>query len=182
MNSMKTKPTVVPLTKHMNFILKSYNVSFNDYHVDYFRRVAANSNIYEFSIIREVPRFLMDISVKSLPKYKVVYKMSNMDGCSYLKNPIMIGIFSNIYKRILVNKTTFSCPIPKGVFFIRNEFWKNILPPLHPKGSFLFNVRIRNETSAKAALDFFWSYSIVNVKINKYPTAMNLVYLVLLDL
>lgn len=152
------------MTQHLNFIFEKFNVSFNVKYVEYFKNIPSDRYVYEFKVIEEVNTFSMDIRVNSFAKNKEIYKMSNIDGCFFLKNTLSNRIFHNFYKRLLVNRTTFNCPIEKGIYYIRNKFWKTVLPPIHPRGHYNLNVKIKTPDAIKPALDFTWTYSIVNVK------------------
>ncbi|KAI8127281.1 hypothetical protein CVS40_3081 [Lucilia cuprina] len=145
---------------HDNFL-----VDFDPYHVEFFRKISNKSSIYEFAVKREVSRFYIDMFVRWNTKDKEVYKVTNMAGCVFLSNPLMNRLFYNFYKNLLVNETLFTCPIKRGQYYLRTQISKNVMPPIHPKGNFTFNVLIKNNTSNDGAmLDFRWMYRLQNGK------------------
>lgn len=93
--------TVIPLTQHLNFIFEKFNVSFNVKYVEYFKNIPSDRDVYEFKVIEEVNTFSMDIRVNSFAKNKEIYKMSNIDGCFFLKNTLSNRIFHNFYKPLM---------------------------------------------------------------------------------
>lgn len=144
--------------------MDSFHANYGSHHVKYFRKTSPESNIYEFEIIKPVSKFYIDAYVKSNSKNKEVYNIKNMDGCIFMSNPLVNRLFHNFYKSLLVNKTFYSCPMKIGTYFIRNEFSKNIMSPIHPRGNFTLNVQLKNNTNNGVLLDLNWSYRLVKVK------------------
>lgn len=155
----------ISFMKNLRFLQDNFFVDFDTYHVNFFRKISENSSIYEFLVKREVDSFFIDMFVRWNSKNKEVYRVTNMDGCVFLSNPLMNRLFYNFYKNLLVNSTLFTCPIKKGQYFLRTEMSKSVMPAIHPKGNFTFNVRIKNSTSNDGILlDFIWNYRILKNK------------------
>lgn len=129
--------------------------------MEYFSKVSPDSDVYEFYAKRDVYAFYVDTFLRSNSKDKETYRMTNMDGCIFLRNPLMNRLFYNFYKNLLVNQTIFSCPVRKGVYHLRTALTQDIMPMFHTKGNFTTQVRIRNNTvndNSGVILNFRWNY------------------------
>jgi len=92
-----------------------------------------------------------------------MYKI-NMDGCAFLNNPIMNKVLGSTYRRLLVN-TTFKCPIPPKVYFMRSAAMTYVTPEFHPAGRYHLNARIKmSQTRAPFVMEVDWKYNIIHLK------------------
>ena len=142
-------------------------MEFDPYYVEFFRKTSPDSDIYEFSVKRDVFAFYVNTFERSNTKDKEIYRMTNMDGCVFLGNPLMNRLFYNFYKNLLVNQTLFSCPVKKGVYLLRTNLTQDVMPMFHPKGNFTTLVRIRNSTmndNRGVMLSLRWNYRLVKRK------------------
>ena len=132
----------------------------------YFRQILTNPEIYEFYVDHQFNMFHCDMLVLWNSNARDVYRVNKMDGCSFLKNPLSNRIFSNFYQSMLVNKTTFKCPIKAGRYYLKPKLTAAVIPSIHPKGNFTFKVLIKQSTNSNenAVLDLIWKYRMTKGK------------------
>ncbi|KAH8394717.1 hypothetical protein KR222_002424, partial [Zaprionus bogoriensis] len=134
--------------------------------VEYFDLVPGSDMIYRFKVIKLATRFFISITLRVLKTKKIMYKVDKLDGCQFLKSPLMNQVFGEFYHNLLVNNTSFHCPIRTGVHFLRNLLTANLLPTLHPAGHFQLTVSVRKAplNATSMIMQMVWNYSITHIK------------------
>lgn len=153
------QPTVIPLTKSVKFILQDFLASVDSVYVKEFRRLSPGGNIYNLHIVKDIKVLFIDVVIYQSGKSREVYKLNNMEGCTFLSNPLLNRVFHGFYENLVVNKTNpMKCPIKTGSYLFRNAFNKNALPQIHPKGNFTLNLRLKANTFDSVMLELKWLY------------------------
>ncbi|XP_002016482.2 uncharacterized protein LOC6590828 [Drosophila persimilis] len=150
---------------NMNFIMESLETFCDHDYVEYFRKVPDAGLLYTFRVARPAAAFSIDITGKVLKTQKVMYRTENINGCEFLRNPLMSKVFGIVYKHLVVNGTFFECPIKPNVYFLKNEGAMAVLPSFHPPGRFQLSMRVKMAESRQPfVMEMLWKYRIVRIK------------------
>ncbi|KAH8272818.1 hypothetical protein KR018_000712, partial [Drosophila ironensis] len=148
-----------------NFILETLETSCDHDYVEYFHKVPKMVKMYTFRVVKLAPSFTIDIAVRVLKTKRIMYKVENIDGCQFLRNPLMNRILGTIYKRLVVNGSIFSCPIRPRVYFLKDEGTVAMLPTFITPGRYQVTMRVRmKESQAPFIMEMLWIYSVVKIK------------------
>ncbi|XP_034142209.1 uncharacterized protein LOC117592477 [Drosophila guanche] len=144
------------------FTLETLETSCDGNFVEYFHSVPNAVSLYTFRVVKLAPAFTIDIAVRVRKTKRVMYKVDNVDGCLFLRNPLMNRIFGSVYKRLIVNGSWFSCPIQPGIYFLKNEGSLEMLPSFHPTGRYQVTVQMKMPNSGGPfVMQMMWIYNIV---------------------
>ncbi|KAH8369951.1 hypothetical protein KR093_001541, partial [Drosophila rubida] len=144
-------------------IVEAVRTSCDHDFVEYFDKVPHTQLLYTFRVAKVAPTFTLALVMRSVKTKRVMYKIS-VDGCPFLSNPIMNKALAPIYRRVLVN-TTFKCPIPPRVYFMRSVAAAFEMPSFHPDGRYHMNARIKmSQSRAPYVMEIDWKYSIIHLK------------------
>ncbi|XP_034654594.1 uncharacterized protein LOC117892454 [Drosophila subobscura] len=150
---------------NINFILESLETTCDHDYVEYFRKVPEAGLLYTFRVVRPANAFSIDITVKVLKTQRVLYRTANINGCEFLRNPLMSKVFGTVYKQLVVNGSFFKCPIPPKVYFLKNEATVAMFPTIHPPGHFQLSMRVKmSESRQPYVMEMLWKYKIVRNK------------------
>ncbi|XP_061389871.1 uncharacterized protein LOC133325058 [Musca vetustissima] len=156
---VRAKPTVIPLTKSLKFILEDFESSIDSEYFKEFRLISPEENIYNCEIGKEVREFYIDVIINQLNMKRELYRMNNMKGCIFLADTLLNRVFHGFYENLLVNRTqSIKCPLRRGSYLIRNAINKAALPQFHPKGNFSLILRLKANTMDWIMLELTWLY------------------------
>lgn len=148
--------------KEVTLQLEAFVPSFDSVYVADFRPIKSMGNIYELVVIKDIKAIFIDVLVTALDNERVAYKLNNLEGCTFLSNPLFNRVFYAFYKSLVVNSSTpMSCPIKAGSYLLRNEFNKSSFPQIHRKGNFSLNLKIKSNVYDKVVLNLNWIYRFV---------------------
>ncbi|XP_062132105.1 uncharacterized protein LOC133842848 isoform X1 [Drosophila sulfurigaster albostrigata] len=155
--------TIVNVRGKVKTIIESVETDCDHDYVEYFDIVPNKILLFTFRVAKVAPSFNLTITTRSAKTKRVMYKIT-VDGCPFLSNPIINKVLGSTYRKILVN-TTFKCPIPPKVYFMKNVAALFAMPAFHPAGQFQMNARVRMpQTNAPFVMDINWKYSIEHLK------------------
>ncbi|KPU76007.1 uncharacterized protein Dana_GF27602 [Drosophila ananassae] len=147
------------------FILETIQTSCDHNFVEYFHKVPKTASLYTFRVVKLAPSFTIDIATRVQKTKRILYKVDNLDGCGFLKNPLLSRIFGPVYKRLVVNGSFFGCPIKPKVYFLKNEGTEAMLPAFQPPGRYQITMRVRmKESPDPFVMEMLWVYNVVRIK------------------
>ncbi|XP_075168508.1 uncharacterized protein LOC142240687 [Haematobia irritans] len=162
LHKIKSQPTIMPLSKSIKFIVDHFEATPDTVYIKEFRRISDDDNIYDCVIVKDIKAFYIDVIINQVDKDKEMYKINNMEGCSFLSNPLLNRVFHGFYQHLLVNHSDpLKCPVKSGSYLFRNAFNKAALPQMHPRGNFSLNIYLKSNTFDETMLNLKWLYRLV---------------------
>lgn len=147
------------------FILETIQTSCDHNFVEYFHKVPKTVSLYTFRVVKLAPSFTIDIATRVQKTKRILYRVDSLDGCGFLKNPLLSRIFGPVYKKLVVNGSFFGCPIKPKVYFIKNEGTEAMLPAFQPPGRYQITMRVRmKESPDPFVMEMLWVYNVVKIK------------------
>ncbi|XP_054089460.1 uncharacterized protein LOC128922555 [Zeugodacus cucurbitae] len=152
-----TTTTATPVNdSNAAFYIKLYDLEY----LRNFSRSTANPNIYSFELLKPVPHFFVDITLKGRRGNAFSYNITNMNGCALLKSiPSYKWIFQ-IYRQVVVNDKQIECPLKAKVYSIREIIFPNQTTPYYGVGTYKLEINIKLNRSSKAISGLVWQFTV----------------------
>ncbi|KAH8371086.1 hypothetical protein KR093_006188, partial [Drosophila rubida] len=143
-------------------ILESLETESDHDFVEYFRPVSNSSTLHTFRVVKLASSFSLSIVMRAIKSQRVMYKISNMDGCVFVNNPMINKALAPTYQTLVVNNTFFKCPIQPKVYFLKNVSKAFIVPAMHPVGRYQLTVSVKmSQSPAPFVMQVVWKYKVL---------------------
>ncbi|KAH8302475.1 hypothetical protein KR044_007323, partial [Drosophila immigrans] len=142
-------------------ILESVETESDHDFVEYFRPVP-NQTLHTFRVVKLAPSFSLSIVMRAIKSQRVMYKISNLEGCQFVNNPMINKVLAPTYRTMVVNNTFFKCPIQPKVYFLKDVSKAFIVPDIHPIGHYQLTVRVKmSQSPAPFVMQVLWKYRVL---------------------
>ncbi|XP_016946385.1 uncharacterized protein LOC108022051 [Drosophila biarmipes] len=143
-----------------NSVFLGMEIKYNSTYVAYLGLAPGESQRLLLNSTKVVKTLFMDNRIENEATNRTAYNIKDFAACPFLNNRLLSKLFSVFYEEFVGNSTVFKCPIPPGVYYLKNNVSPVVVPSYHPPGKFRFIVRIKTEKEGSSTVELKWRYRV----------------------